>query len=213
MLQHGYLGTDRRAGPVHSGPNGCAAGTCTTGCTSWRWASRTRGRAWTGYAAPASRSRASRIWNARWTMRTRMAPRPRFERLPLPDAPEGTVQLIKHLTPGCDLAGTGSPARRTAWCRWTPWCWPCPTRRRRPPACPAWPDCLSSRTRPAASCCRLPRGAVRMLPPGAIGQVFPGVVPPAVPSSVGIVLSTADRLRGASPVPVRRGPPGGRRRV
>ncbi len=122
----------------------------------------------------------------------------RFERLPLPDAPEGRIQLIRHLTreaiwqdrfmahPNNAVAleevvlAVPAPAETAA-------------RFSRLAGLPVTPD-------PAGGfALALPHGRVRIVPPEAVARIFPGVAPPAVPSIVGIALRTSDgcaALRG-----------------
>ncbi len=115
----------------------------------------------------------------------------RFERLPLPDAPEGRIQLIRHLTreaiwqerfmthPNNAIAleevvlAVPVPAETAA-------------RFSRLAGLPVTPD-------PAGGfALALPRGRVRIVPPESVAQIFPGMTPPSVPSIVGIALRTAD---------------------
>lgn len=115
----------------------------------------------------------------------------RFARLPLPDAPEGRIQLIRHLTPeaiwqerfmghanqavaleGVILAAP-DPADTAA-------------RFSRLAGRPVVPD-------PAGGfLLRLDRGEVRVLEPGALAAVLPGVAAPALPFMAGMVVRTAD---------------------
>ena len=125
-------------------------------------------------------------------------PQARFERIPLPDAPEGTIQLIKHLTRDAIwqprftshanaavsldavVLAVPDPAETAA-------------RISRLAGLPVVPDPAGGFALP------MERGRVRMLPPDAIGAVFPGVTPQAVPCIAGMVVATADRcaaLRG-----------------
>jgi hypothetical protein len=128
----------------------------------------------------------------------------RFARLPFPDAPEGRVQLVQHLTPELvwDRRWMGhrngalaleaailvaeDPAASMA-------------RLSRLSGLPAEPDAL------AGFCLRLPGGAgaagpfstpretrIRVLPPEALGRLLPGVVAPALPFMAGLVIRTAD---------------------
>lgn len=116
----------------------------------------------------------------------------RFERIPLPQAPEGTIQLIKHLTRDAIwqprftnhannaialeevVMAVPEPAETAA-------------RVSRLAGLPVLPDPAGGFVMPMG------RGRVRMLPPGAIGSVYPGVVAPAVPAIVGMTVSTSDR--------------------
>jgi hypothetical protein len=116
----------------------------------------------------------------------------RFERLPLPEAPEGRVQLVRHLTPeaiwqerwmGHPNGVTGlraailvaeNPARSAA-------------RLSRLSGLALEPDPAGGFALP------LPDGArVRVLAPDVLASVLPGVVPPALPAVVGMVLGVAD---------------------
>ena len=78
----------------------------------------------------------------------------RFERIPLPDAPEGTIQLIKHLTREAIWQPRRSPGTPMARCRWRRWCSLSPTRRPPRPASPAWLACRLCPTRSPALPCR-----------------------------------------------------------
>jgi len=118
-------------------------------------------------------------------------PQARFARLPLPDAPEGRIQLIRHLTPeaiwqerfmthanqavGLEalVMVVASPAETAA-------------RLSRLSGRPVVPD-------PAGGfALRLDRGAVRMLPPEALEAVLPGTEVPVLPFMAGLVVRTAD---------------------
>ena len=117
----------------------------------------------------------------------------RFARLPLPDAPEGRVQLIRHLTPeaiwqerfithpnhavalAAVLLAVPDPAATAA-------------RFSRLAGCPVVPD-------PAGGfALSLARGLVRILPPDALGDVLPGVVAPTLPFMAGLVVRTDDGM-------------------
>ena len=118
-------------------------------------------------------------------------PQARFERIPLPDAPEGTIQLINHLTREAIwqprfmahanaaasleevVIATADPAE-TAY------------RLSRLAGLPVAPDPVGGFVMP------MPRGRVRMLPPEAIGAVYEGVSAPAVPSIAGMTVATTD---------------------
>jgi hypothetical protein len=149
----------------------------------------------------------------------------RFARLPFPDAPEGRIQLIRHMTPelvwnprwmghcngaealeGAILAAE-DPAATTA-------------RLSRLTGLPARPDTV------AGFRIALPGGPgaagphspametwLRVLPPEALGRVLPGVVPPALPFMAGLVIRTADGGAAArallQALPLREAPEGG----
>lgn len=120
-------------------------------------------------------------------------PRARFARLPLPDAPEGRIQLIRHLTPEAIwqerflthpngataleavVLAVAQPAETAA-------------RFSRLAGLPVTPD-------PAGGfALALPQGgAVRILPHTALGDVLPGVAIPSLPFIAGMVIGTADR--------------------
>ena len=118
--------------------------------------------------------------------------RARFARLPLPDAPEGRIQLIQHLTrdaiwqerllshPNGAVAldavilAVADPAEVGA-------------RFSRLSGQPAVPDPLGG------FALDLPRGRVRLLPEDQLEKVFLGVAAPVVPFIAGISLRTADR--------------------
>lgn len=150
-------------------------------------------------------------------------PRARFERLPFPDAPEGRLQLVRHLTPELiwqprwlDHANraealeevilvSAAPAESAA-------------RLSRLAGLPLEPGPV------AGYLLRFPGGAavagpaaapetrVSILPPEALPEVLPGVAIPALPFMAGMVVRTADgnaaarALLGDRAVPL----PGGR---
>ena len=131
-------------------------------------------------------------------------PRAKFARLPFPDAPEGRIQLIRHLTPEliwdprwmdhanhadavvAMIMASAEPAETA-------------TRLSRLMGLPFLPD-------PAGGFqIRLPGAAgaagpqspametlVRILEPDALGQVLPGVVAPTLPFMAGMVVRTDD---------------------
>ncbi|PWC27297.1 VOC family protein [Teichococcus aestuarii] len=118
-------------------------------------------------------------------------PRARFARLPLPDAPEGRLQLIQHLTPellwqprwlehpnravaleAAILVAEVPAVSAAALSRLT--------------GHPLEPDPAGGYALP------LPQGRLRILPPEALGQVLPGVKAPALPFLAGCVLRTDD---------------------
>ena len=131
-------------------------------------------------------------------------PTARFARLPFPDAPEGRVQLIRHLTPELVwqprwmqhankvealealILACASPAETAA-------------RFSRLTGLPVEPDPvggfvlhlpgLAGAAGPQAP---VMRTSVRMLPPEALAQVLPGVVAPTLPFMAGMVLRTSD---------------------
>jgi hypothetical protein len=118
-------------------------------------------------------------------------PRARFSRLPLPDAPEGRLQLIQHLTP--ELL-------------WQPRWLDHPNRAVALEAAilavpqPAVTAAALSRLTGAALepdpaggyALPLPQGRLRILPPGALAAVLPGVAAPALPYLAGYVVRTDD---------------------
>ncbi len=134
-------------------------------------------------------------------------PTARFARLPLPDAPEGRLQLIRHLTPelvwqdrwmahangavALDAAVlvAAAPAESAA-------------RLSRLAGLPVEPDpaggfVLVLPGAPGAAGPRSPAMAtrVRILAPEALPRVLPGVAPPALPAAAamaGMVLRTGD---------------------
>jgi len=128
----------------------------------------------------------------------------KFARLPLPDAPEGRVQLIRHLTPELvwqdrwmDHANhavaleavilvTDTPAESAA-------------RFSRLAGLPVQPDPAGGfmLTLPGAPGAAGPRSPemptkVRMLDPDGLRRVLPGVPPPALPGIAGMVVRTDD---------------------
>lgn len=134
----------------------------------------------------------------------------RFERLPLPDAPEGRVQLIRHLTPdllwqprwtehangATDLReaiiASDRPAESAA-------------RLSRLAGLPLEPDPAGGYALP------LPSGRVRMMAPDTVASILPGVEAPSLPALVGITLGTADpgtTRRHLGHLPLRESPAG-----
>ncbi|HST76716.1 MAG TPA: VOC family protein [Acetobacteraceae bacterium] len=121
----------------------------------------------------------------------RAGPRARFARLPLPDAPEGRLQLIRHLTPeaiwqerflthpnhaiglAAVVIAVEHPAESAA-------------RFSRLAGRPVVPDPAGGFALP------LPHGTVRLLPPDALGAVFPGAAIPSLPYIAGIVVRADD---------------------
>lgn len=152
----------------------------------------------------------------------------RFARLPFPDAPEGRVQLIRHLTPEAiwqdrwmDHANgavaleaailvSDAPAESAA-------------RLSRLAGLPVEPDPAGGfvLVLPGAEGAAGPRSPamqtrVRILTPEGLARVLPGVAPPALPGMAGMVLRTGDGNAAAQRVlaglPVREAPeaaPGG----
>ena len=134
-------------------------------------------------------------------------PRARFARLPLPDAPEGRLQLIRHLTPEAIwqerflahpnhavaleevVIAVEHPAESAA-------------RFSRLAGRPVVPDAAGGFALP------LPRGTVRLLPPDALGAAFPGAAVPSLPFIAGLVVRSGEiaataRLLGERGVPYR----------
>ena len=122
------------------------------------------------------------------------SPRARFARLPLPDAPEGRVQLIRHLTPEAiwqerfmahpnqavaleaAILAVAEPAETAS-------------RLSRLSGRPVTPD-------PAGGfALDLPQGLVRIL--HRLDAVLPGVHPPALPFMAGMVVRTTDGAAAA----------------
>ena len=125
-------------------------------------------------------------------------PQARFARLPLPDAPEGRLQLIRHLTPEAiwqdrfmqhanravaleaAVLAVAEPAETAS-------------RLSRLAGRPVVPD-------PAGGfALELAPGRVRVLPEAALASVFPGLPVPTLPFMAGLVVRTedgAERVRG-----------------
>ncbi|HWX49821.1 MAG TPA: VOC family protein [Roseomonas sp.] len=118
-------------------------------------------------------------------------PRARFSRLPLPDAPEGRLQLIQHHTPellwqerwmehpnravaleSVVLAAPEPATSAVALSRLT--------------GRPLEPDSAGGYALP------LPHGRVRILPAEALGAVLPGVTAPTLPFLAGFTVRTED---------------------
>ncbi|MCR0983385.1 VOC family protein [Roseomonas populi] len=126
-------------------------------------------------------------------------PTARFERLPLPDAPEGRVQLVRHLTPeaiwqprwmehpngATELRAAIVVADRPAESA---------ARLSRLSGLPLEPDPAGGFALP------LPDGArVRVLDPDTAAALLPGLTPPALPAVAAVVLGVEnlDRTRRA----------------
>ncbi len=125
-------------------------------------------------------------------------PQARFERIPLPDAPEGTIQLIKHLTRDAIwqprftthrnaavsleevVLAVPDPAQTAA-------------RFSRLAGLPVVPDPAGGFALP------MERGRVRMVPPDALGTIYPGVSAPAIPCIAGMTVATADGCAALRP--------------
>ena len=148
----------------------------------------------------------------------------RFARLPFPDAPEGRVQLVQHLTPelvwdarwmghrnGADalegaIVVSANPAETTA-------------RLAQLAGLPAEPDAVAGfRLRlpgaPRAAGPDAPRmeTRIRILPPEALPRVLPGVAAPDLPFIAGLVIRTTDKAASArallKDLPLREAPDG-----
>jgi hypothetical protein len=148
----------------------------------------------------------------------------RFARLPLPDAPEGRVQLVQHLTPelvwdprwmghrnGAEtleavILVSAEPAGTTA-------------RLARLAGLPAEPDALAGfRLRlPGAARAAGPDGPktetrIRIIPPDALPRALPGVAAPSLPFMAGMVIRTRDGGAAArallAGLPLREAPDG-----
>lgn len=136
----------------------------------------------------------------------------RFARLPFPDAPEGRVQLIKHLTPELvwdrrwmghrngavalesAILAVADPAETVA-------------RLSRLTGQPARPDPLAgfSLTLPGAVGGAGPFSPalpthLRILPAAALPRLLPGVAAPTLPFIAGLVIRTADQGQAARAV-------------
>lgn len=136
-------------------------------------------------------------------------PTARFARLPFPDAPEGRVQLVQHLTPelvwdarwmghrnGADaleaaILVAANPAETTA-------------RLAKLAGLAAEPDPLDGfRLRlPGAARVAGPDSPametqIRILPPEALPRALPGVVAPTLPFLAGMVIRTVDKTASA----------------
>ncbi|MBR0644775.1 VOC family protein [Plastoroseomonas hellenica] len=150
-------------------------------------------------------------------------PRARFARLPVPEAPEGRLQLIRHLTPelvwqdrwlehanravALDSVTlvAAEPAESAA-------------RLSRLAGVALEPDPAGGFVLPLPGDPAAPVGGpkrptrIRILPPDALGAVFPGVAVPALPFIAGFVIRTDDgnaaarRLLGH--LPLRAAPEG-----
>ncbi len=139
------------------------------------------------------------------------SPIARFERIPLPGAPEGTIQLIKHLTreaiwqPRFTSHPNGAVSLETVVIA-SPDPVETAARLSRLAGLPVVPDPAGGFAMP------MQRGRVRILPGEAIGSVFPGVAAPALPAIAGMVVATGDGRAALRPflagVAHRDGPEG-----
>lgn len=132
-------------------------------------------------------------------------PQARFARLPLPDAPEGRIQLIRHLTPEAIWQErflthpNGATALESVVLALPQ---PAETAARfsRLAGLPVTPD-------PAGGfVLTFPRGgSVRLLPAEALPGVLPGVAIPSLPFIAGIVVQTGDGGAAAAALLARNG--------
>ena len=131
-------------------------------------------------------------------------PRARFARLPLPDAPEGRMQLIQHLTrdaiwqerflthPNAAVAledaviAVADPAEAAA-------------RFSRLAGQPVIPDPVGG------FALDLPRGQVRLVPEDALDKIFPGVAAASLPYIAGISLRTSDGTQAIARIAAAQG--------
>jgi len=131
-------------------------------------------------------------------------PRAKFARLPLPDAPEGRMQLIQHLTrdaiwqerflthPNGAVAledaviAVADPAEAAA-------------RFSRLAGQPVIPDPVGG------FALDLPRGRVRLIPEDALAKIFPSVVAPNLPYIAGISLRTSDGTKAIERIAAAQG--------
>ena len=118
-------------------------------------------------------------------------PRARFARLPLPDPPEGRLQLIRHLTPEAIwqerfLAHPNHAVALEEVVIAVEQAAEAAARFSRLAGRPVVPDPVAGFALP------LPHGTVRLLPPDALGAVFPGAAIPTLPFIAGITLRTDD---------------------
>jgi catechol 2,3-dioxygenase-like lactoylglutathione lyase family enzyme len=127
----------------------------------------------------------------------------RFARLPLPEAPEGRIQLIRHLTP--ELL-------------WQPGLLDHPNRA------VSLLETVLVVEDPAAVAARLGRlagsaplveageqvvtlgaGRLRIVPPGGAGRLFPDIVEPCLPFIAGLVIGTDDGAAAIARIAAGRG--------
>ena len=118
-------------------------------------------------------------------------PRARFARLPIPAAPEGRLQLIRHLTPEAIwqerfLSHSNHAVALTEVVLAVERAAESAARFSRLSGRPVTPD-------PAGGfALELPRGRVRLLPADALDAVLPGATVPSLPFIAGIVVRTDD---------------------
>ena len=136
-------------------------------------------------------------------------PQARFARLPLPDPPEGRIQLIRHLTPEAIWQDRfmAHPNHATALAEVV-------LAVEHPAETAARFSILAGRPVVAdpegGFRLDLARGQVRMLPPEAVARVFPGIAIPCLPFIAGIAVRTDDgaqavaRLLADRAIPYRR---------
>jgi catechol 2,3-dioxygenase-like lactoylglutathione lyase family enzyme len=131
-------------------------------------------------------------------------PQARFARLPWPEAPEGRVQLIQHLTPEViwQERFMSHPNRAQALEALV-------MAVADPPASAARFSRLAGRPLapdPAGGfMLELPRGRLRILPPESLPAVLPGVAIPSLPFLAGIFLRTDDAGGAARAVATEAG--------
>ena len=123
-------------------------------------------------------------------------PQARFARLPLPDAPEGRIQLIRHLTPEAIwqerfMAHPNHATALKSLIMAVPNPAETASRISRLAGLPVTPD-------PAGGfALHLDRGLVRMLDAEGLAATLPGVTPPTLPFMAGIVIRTDDGATAA----------------
>lgn len=120
----------------------------------------------------------------------------RFARIPLPDAPEGRIQLIRHLTPEAIwqprfMAHPNNAIALEALILAVPDPADTAARLSRLAGRPVIPDPAGGFALPLAP------GLVRILPPDALPAILPGVIPPTLPFMAALVVRTSDAAAAA----------------
>ena len=120
----------------------------------------------------------------------------RFARIPLPDAPEGRIQLIRHLTPEAIwqprfMTHPNNAIALEAVILVVPDPADTAARLSRLAGRPVVPDPAGGYALPLAS------GLVRILLADALHTVLPGVIPPTLPFMAGLVVRTSDAAAAA----------------
>ena len=128
-------------------------------------------------------------------------PQARFARIPLPDAPEGRIQLIRHLTPDAIwqprfMAHPNNAHALEALILAVPDPADTAARLSRLAGTPVTPDPAGGYALPLTPS-PLFTQVVRILPAHALPAVLPGITPPTLPFMAALVVRTTDAAAAA----------------